>query len=260
MQSEGALRSAAAHCFTIAQALYEEAKVLYESDRYPRAAALAVIGAEEFGKAIVYTVAALLPEQRDLLPDGLTVHELKHRICDLAEAAQIMSKEGWEAMGYPWSPVARLSDLFVSLAERGLGSLLDTKEARKYYEERRKRDDEWQRRREKFQAHPEKDWGLAFREPDLKNAALYVDLAESGKVLSPSDRVDEQCATVAVLGLEWFLEQYANLSSVISDDQSWQDFAGEVRGRLPTGRKALQLRWTWKQTPVNTRDHSLRAR
>jgi hypothetical protein len=40
----------------------------------------------------------------------LTGHELKHRICDLAEAAQIMSKEGWDAIGYPGSPVARLSN------------------------------------------------------------------------------------------------------------------------------------------------------
>ena len=151
-------------------------------------------------------MAALLPAQRDLLPARLTVHELKHRICDLAEAAQIMSKEGWGAMGYPWSPVARLSDLFVSLAESGLGSFLDIKEARKYYEERRRRNDDWQMQREKFQAHPEKDWGLAFREPELKNSALYVDLAESGEVLSPSNRVG---------------------------DQSWQEFATEVRSRLP---------------------------
>ena len=166
----------------------------------------------------MYTVAALLPGQRALLPARLTVHELKHRICDLAEAAQIVSKEGWDAMSYPSSPVTRLSDLFVSLAERGLGIFLDTEEAREYFRERRRR-----------------DWLLAFREPDLKNAALYVDLTESGQVLSPAGCVDDQCAKVVVSGLEWFLEQYVNLSSVVSDDQSWREFSGEVRRRLPTG-------------------------
>ena len=235
MQSEDALRAAAAHCFTNAQTPYEDAKVLYDRDRYPRAAALAVIGAEEFGKAIVYTIAALLPDQRDLLPPRLDGHELKHRICSLAEAAEIVNEDYWDAIRRPDTALVRLTDLFVPLAEQGLASCLDEMEARQHYKELRKRDHEWQQQWKKFQPHPEKDWGLAFREPDLKNAALYVDLDTNGKILVPTNRVDGQCAAMAVLGLEWFLGQYADLSSIVGEDPSWHDFADEVRRRLPTG-------------------------
>jgi AbiV family abortive infection protein len=68
MLSEDALRAGAVACFTNAQELYEEANLLFEQARSPRSAALALIGAEEFAKAVVFTVAALLPEQRHCLP------------------------------------------------------------------------------------------------------------------------------------------------------------------------------------------------
>jgi AbiV family abortive infection protein len=231
MQSEVALRSAAANCYMNAQALYEEAGILYQEQRYPRASALAVIGAEEFGKAIVYVVAALLPDQRHLLPSTLDGHELKHRICDLAEAAQIVNKDGWDAAGCPSSPVGRLTDLFVPLAERGLASFLDKNEARQFYTELRTRHKELQREWSTFQTESKTDWSLASREPDLKNAALYVDLDPTGKVLSPMDRVDDRCARISILGLGWFLDEYAKLSAVISDNSEWQKFADEVRRR-----------------------------
>lgn len=143
-----------------------------------------------------------------------------------------MSKDGWDVVGYPSSSAERLSDFFVSLAERGLASFLDEKEAQQYYKELRRRDREWQKKWAMSQIDPERDMGLAFREPDLKNAALYVDLDLTGKILSPIDRVDEQHARMIILGLEWFLEEYANLSSVVSEDPEWHDFANEVRRRL----------------------------
>jgi AbiV family abortive infection protein len=236
MQSEGTLRSLAAHCFTNAQKLYDDAKILYDHHRFPSAAALAVIGAEEFGKAIVFTTAALLPEQRHLLPPTLNNHELKHRVCSFAEAAKIMNEDYWAAIGRPDSALARLTDLFVPLVEHGLANCLNQKEAREYYARLRNRDHEWRQHREKFETQSEKDWGLPFREPDLKNAALYVDLDTDGRVLIPTNRVDEQSAKQVLESLEWFLKQYAELSSVVSGEQSWQDFANEVSRRLPINR------------------------
>jgi AbiV family abortive infection protein len=58
MPSEDALRAGAVACFTNAQDLYEEAKLLFEKARSPRSIALALIGAEEFAKAVVLTIPA----------------------------------------------------------------------------------------------------------------------------------------------------------------------------------------------------------
>jgi hypothetical protein len=68
MPSEDALRRGAVASFTNAQELYEEAKLLFEQGHPPRSVALALIGAEAFAKAVVLTVAALLPKQRRRLP------------------------------------------------------------------------------------------------------------------------------------------------------------------------------------------------
>src|SRR5262249_10188178 len=107
MQSEDALRAGALACFTNAQELYEEAKLLYEHNS-PRSIVLALIGQEEFAKAVVYTVAALLPQQHHHLSDKLGGHELKHHICGLADGLVCMYEEGWVIEGTP--PIDRLGD------------------------------------------------------------------------------------------------------------------------------------------------------
>ena len=68
MLSEDALRAGAVTGFTKAQALYHEAKLLDEQAQAPRAAALALMGAEEFAQAVLCTVAALVPAHRHALP------------------------------------------------------------------------------------------------------------------------------------------------------------------------------------------------
>jgi hypothetical protein len=235
MLSEDALRAGAVACFINAQELYEEAKLLFEQARPPRAAALALIGAEEFAKAVVFTVAALLPEQRHRLPSRLDGHELKHRICRLADVAQIMSSEWWAVANDfgGTTPTSRLGDLFACLAERGLDCFLDTKGAKQYYKALRVEHEEEQRHWQHLQADPERDIYLVFREPDLKNAALYVDLAPSGKVMSPTNRVEERDTRLSISGLEYFLDEYAALATVVGDDQHWRDFAERVRNGLP---------------------------
>jgi hypothetical protein len=114
--------------------------------------------------------------------------------------------------------------------------LLNENEAKQYYTELRCEHKEQSRLWRHLQADPEKDIYLGIREPDLKNAALYVDLDASGKVLSPTNRVEERDARVSILGLEYFLGQYDALPIVVEDDQCWRDFAERVRNGLSEAR------------------------
>jgi AbiV family abortive infection protein len=118
MPSEEILREAAAASFDNAHALYEEAGLLYERDKFARSAALAVLGAEEFAKSVIYLVAALMPEQHHLLPARLEDHGTKHRAGDAAQAAEIMNEDGWAVQrseGYPVSIHSRLADMAVGI-------------------------------------------------------------------------------------------------------------------------------------------------
>jgi hypothetical protein len=130
-----------------------------------------------------------------------------------------------------------LCTLRASLAESGLGALLDRNEAEQYYKDKRQRHEEHRRLFAHLQENPEKDFSLALRNPDLKNAAFYVELDvnldPSGKVMTPSDRVEEREAKMTVPGLGWFLDEYAPLSTIVGDDGRWRDFAERVRWRLP---------------------------
>jgi hypothetical protein len=47
-----------------------------------RAAALAVIGLEEFAKAVAYAVVAIFPEKSQGIRTRLLKHEIKHWIAD----------------------------------------------------------------------------------------------------------------------------------------------------------------------------------
>jgi AbiV family abortive infection protein len=228
MQSEDVLRTAAVACFTNAQELHEEAKLLFVQVQSPRSVALALIGHEEFAKAVVFTIAALVPEQRHCLSSKLSVHELKHQICDLANYVQIKHTKRWGSK----AEEGTISDWFSDLATIGLDRLLNADAARKYYEELRQEHKEESRGWRHLQADPEQDIYLSLREPDLKNAALYVDLDASGKVLSPSNRVEEGATRGYILSLEHFLHVYAALPTIVGNDQRWRDFAEGIRNGL----------------------------
>jgi hypothetical protein len=116
---------------------------------------------------VVFTVAALLPEQHQCLPSKLDGHELKHYITGLMEAAEIMNSDWWyeadseadseadyEVDGYGGTtPTSRLRDLFVVLPKGGLGDLIDGKEAKQYYKELRLKHQQHQH----LQENPERD-------------------------------------------------------------------------------------------------------
>jgi hypothetical protein len=137
------------------------------------------------------------------------------------------------------TPISRLGDLFRVFAEWGLDSVLDADRAKQYYRELRREHEEENRLWRHLQADPEKDIRLGLREPDLKNAALYVDLDASGKVMSPTNRVEESDAWGSIQGLEWFLDVYSALPTVVGNDQYWRDFAQEIRNRLPGCKPGL---------------------
>ena len=141
MLSEDALRAGVVACFTNAQELSNEATLLCEHAQSPRAGALTLMGAEEFAKAILFTIAALLPEHRRRLPCRLEGHLLKHHICAMAEVAHMMNSALWEMAGEfgGTTAMSRLGDLFGTLAEWGLDSLLNTETARGYYGELRRK-------------------------------------------------------------------------------------------------------------------------
>ena len=231
--SEMSLRAAAVAAFRNAQDLHDEGALLFERERYARATALALIGAEEFAKSIIWTAAALMPPQRPLLPSRLDGHALKHYVCGLADGAVAENDDGWTAIGYPQTPSAWLIDLFIPLCRWGLATLLDAKVAQGHYRDLRRQHSEESKRWAHLRADPNRDIFLLTREPDLKNAALYVDLSSSGTVQSPHSRVDNRDADVSLRGLRYFLANYGPIPEVLGDDSLWATLASEVRTRIP---------------------------
>lgn len=235
MLSEDALRAGAVACFTNAQDLYNEAQLLYEQARSPRAAALALIGAEEFAKAVLFTSAALLSEQRHRLPCRLESPILAHHICTMAEVAQLMASELWDIADEfgGTTALSRLGDLFGTLTEWGLDGLLNAEATREYDSELDRKHEEASRDGRRLEAHPERDLARVLREPDGKKAALYVELDTRGKVRSPTNRVAQRDVRASIGGLAYLLVAYAALPTVVGDDQRWRDFAECVRHGQP---------------------------
>ena len=221
-QSVAVMRELAAACFANAQSHYEAASLLAENDYTATAVALAVLGVEEFAKAVLYTAAALFPSERDVLGEEARYHGVKHLIAIAAHGAQCDNEESW-AVGADYqgswpSPTARLEEMFVSLLRDGLRALLSSKdEASKYFEQLRS----------EFPDCPVT--------PDKKNDALYVDLSPAGEVWIPAKVASE--AQVEILGLKWYLDEFRALPEVLEEDEIWKRFAqsvGEVRTRPPT--------------------------
>jgi len=211
--NERLLRVAAFECFSNAHSLRDEARLLAENGYAARAAALAILGLEEFAKAIAYSLAALLPERQESLIKRLDWHEVKHLIASSAEAAEIETEdyriEFLQETGFRVTPEERLEILFAQLLRYDVASVAaDLKGAKEYFKRLRK------------------ELTHALPGPDLKNAALYVDISPEGEVRTPK-RV-EDLAESQILGLEWFLGVYAALSVVLENDAVWADFIRRV--------------------------------
>jgi len=174
---------------------------------------LAIIGLEEFAKAITYTLAALLPAKRDSLIKELANHFVKHLIAGSAEAAEIETEDYRLVLsqncGFPLSAEERLGILFRWLVQHDVSSIaVDTKGAKTFFDSLRTQG-----------SH-------ILPEPHLKNAALYVDIGSGGEVLTPN-RAEYQ-AESEILGFEWFLDIYQALPKVLEDDGTWGSFAARI--------------------------------
>jgi len=218
--SEETLRQVSVACWYNAASLSAEAKLLAENEYGARAVALATLGLEEFAKAIGYVVAALSQEPRDELVQKLrhlTFHEVKHLLAYSAEYAQIVMKD-W-ADGIEWGTGFRPSQeqqftaMFRKLAHGGLGGLLEDPNAARTFFKTTK-------------PTVITDYGDVPFGPDMKNAALYVDLTLNGEVKIPTRVADR--ATSEILGLDSFLEAYEPLPRLLTDDAAWTRLAASA--------------------------------
>ena len=217
MPSSKIFRAAAVAALANAHELYAEAKLLAEEDHSSRAAALAVIGVEEFAKSGVYTLAAIFPEQSDGIRNRLIRHDVKHWVANVFEGAQIVTDDWpliiFQETGIWPSSQQVLTDIFVELSRNGLSGVVPNDQQAKEHS-----------KKSKF----ETDQYIAT--PFIKNAAFYVDISPTGEVLSPG-RV-EKFTTAEIGGLEWYLDHSSILREVLSDDPVWERFSDEVRSRV----------------------------
>jgi len=192
-----------------------EAKLLADHGHMSRAAALAVIGLEEFAKAVAYAVAAIFPEKSQGIRDRLIKHDVKHWVANVFEGAQIVTDDwpliAFQESGYWPSAKEVLSEIFVALVRSGLDGLIPNRQKAKAHRQMMKS--------ENRQFIPT---------PYVKDAAFCVDI-ENGEVLSPS-RVNRFAAS-EIAGLSWYLKYARPLLDLLSDDGRWKNFTEEIRVR-----------------------------
>ena len=112
---------------------------------------------------------------------------------------------------------SRLAEYLTDLARSGVGQLVGASGAeRREYEDSARRE----------YAELEKELLGSLTTPSLKNAGLYVDLAD-GQLLEP-DRVHGE-AIGQILELGWYLAEFGALPDVMANDQAWEAFASRVR-------------------------------
>lgn len=221
--SSKTFREAAAAALANGHGLYAEAKLLAENNHSSRAAALAVIGVEEFAKSVAYTLSAIFPEQSDGIRNRLIQHDVKHWVADVFEGAQIVTDDlpfiVFQETGMWPSSREVLTNIFVELSRNGLSGVVPNVQQAKEH-----------RKKSKF----ENDQYIAT--PFIKDAAFYVDISSTGEVLSPS-RV-ERFANAEIGGLEWYLDHSRTLQEVLLDGQIWERFSNEVRSRIDRFNKS----------------------
>jgi hypothetical protein len=217
--TEEQLRQVAVACFVNARDLYEDACLLKKHARYPRALVLAVIGEEEFVKSVAYTIAALNSSERVRLSHFLKElrhHDRKHLGDSMIEGVYIQAREGVDCAadlaGFPVEPGSYVRETLFMLARMGLQKLLGS--------------------RDEANAHAR---ALNDIIPDsapstAKNRGLYVELNAEG--LSLPSQLEEQQARSTIIGLEWSLDVFRDIPSLLEDDHHWAPFAKTARQRL----------------------------
>jgi AbiV family abortive infection protein len=225
MTSAKTFRRAAAAALMNANELCAEAELLAENGHKSRAAALAVIGLEEFAKAVACTVAAIFPEQSKDLWNRLNDHNVKQWIIQTFDGVESEVENGIDGIswgsGVHCAPEADaiLLEIFRTLSKSDWGSFIPTKKAAKSAAKK----DQETLNDPKIHALPTDYITTAF----IKNAALYVDLSEKGEVLSPN-RIDGN-TQAEIGGLAWSLRRSDSLIGIFSNEEKWKWFAKHIR-------------------------------
>jgi AbiV family abortive infection protein len=230
--TERQLREVALACFTNAQEFHEEARLLLQH-HHVRSIALAILGGEEFAKAIVFTVAAFYPDEHVLLsralfwergrnPD-LFRHEVKHLVTDIIEGVLIQTDDiidgvEWDS-SFSTDAYQRFHMRLSQLVMDGLKALLPHPSKAK----------------EQAKALNEIKYGAA--PSTLKNLAFYVEIDRQGNIVAPSQLEREQAAS-EIYGLEYFLDTFSLLPELLQNDERWQPLAHSIRQQLTSDHSA----------------------
>ncbi len=224
MTAAKTFRLAAVAALTNANQLCAEARLLAENEHNSRAAALAVIGLEEFAKAVACTVAAIFPEKSSDLGNRLNAHNVKQWIYQTFEGIQIQVQDWLNVVPYesgagsPIEPETILLETFRTLSKSRWGSVVPTKNSA----DSAAKQDQKYLNDPRMHARPTE----IMTTPFIKNVAFYVDV-KKGEVLLPN-RVDRY-ANYEIHGLTWSLEHSSPLKQILSDDHKWEAFADAVR-------------------------------
>ncbi len=219
MISAKTARQAAEAAFINANDLCSEAQLLAEHAHTARAAALAVIGLEEFAKGVAYTLAAIYPKQGNEIREGLRDHVVKHWIAETYEGVET-EVEGW-VDGISWEmgvPPQIEEVLLVSFRRRATSEIVPAKSLAR---DAAKKDQKFLNDPE---IHVEKRERISTT--FVKDAALYVDIA--GEELLLPNRVS-QYANQEVQRLTWSLRRTGPLREILANDKKWGVFAEGVR-------------------------------
>ena len=223
MTSPKTFRMTAVAALTNASELCAEAELLGENGHNSRAAALAVIGLEEFSKTVACTLAGIFPEQSDAVWNRLNDHNVKQWIYQTFAGLedQICESDVYSSL----EPKAVLLETFRALSKSEWGNVVPTKKSANAAA----KNDQESLNDPRMHARPTE----IMTAPFIKNAALYVDV-EKGELLLPS-RIDRRHANYEIRGLAWSLEHSPLLRQILSDDHQWEAFAGAVRGTPGAG-------------------------
>ena len=216
-----------------AQALLEDASLLFHKQRYARALSLSVIGLEESGKALLYSIAALdiLPDLRKTLEktgrEKNPAHD--HRLKQLYQ--EYVSIAVWQVREYmqilvqgagvfvPVADVDWLTELFAALIEDpSAETLTKPKKARKV----------WGSENTMMESIADE------KKPDLeqrKQAGLYVDLSVTFGLSTP-EQIGEKEAELALSDLRSSLQDFERLRRTLEAEQEWRSLANAVQQRL----------------------------
>jgi AbiV family abortive infection protein len=208
MPSEATLRAAAIAAFRRSIELREDAEVLAAQTRYATGVALAVLGIEELAKAIIWTVAAVLPDDRSRLSVRLDQHALKHYVAMLAEWSPI------EAEDDHLTALERLAHTCHRLGDIGLARLTDPREPRRYFQDLK----------DLVERHSTESLIL---DHEWKNVALYVDIVND-RVVTPA-RADGETYRHFSVYLRFLHSTYSALPEALDDARAWEALLSELR-------------------------------